>query len=788
MNMSLEGKKRKNLHQLFNPKSIAIVGASNNPGKWGANITRNILIGGFPGEVYPINPKETEIMGLKCYPKLEDLSETPDLIFCCIPSQFVPGLMEQAAALNNHNMVVISSNFSEVGPEGAQLEKKIISIANQHEINFVGPNTMGIISNPAKTYAVWAFDFAPQGPISICSQSGNLGTQLVNWSYREGIGISRYVGSGNEAYLKTEDYLEYFGEDPETKVIALYMEGLDNGRRFLDIASKVAKDKPIVVLKRGTTKSGTAAAKSHTGALSGDAKVYEAAFKQAGITIAENSQDLLDFAKAFSLLPKPKGKKLAIITLGGGWGVVSADAADHAGLELAELSEHCLSAIDKELPEYWSRQNPIDLVGVFNRSAHLKILEAVLAEDNIDSIMILGMILGRKVEFRDILSMIKLRTRVIETRPANFPRYLYDSIRGYMENFGLSKEKILKQLSIRKTLKGDTSKKKSEYTSSKGNFSVGDYKLLRDKYFGKLLMDLQKKYNKPLMTITFYTDLIPDFTSELQMTSYDAPEKGVRALSVLTDYALFLQQREPDNTYDKECQLHPVNTDKIRKEIETRSAFTEAESKKILSDYGIPIPKEIVVSSSDKAIEAANKMGYPVVLKIDSPDIQHKSDIGALAVGIKDEEELRKQYDHIIGNVKKKAPKAKIKGMIVSEMVQGDIEILLGMSTDPQFGPVLAFGLGGIFVEIFKDVSLKVLPITKNECLKMIKEVKSYEILKGARGKAPVNLENLVDIVWSFSRLAWDLKDQIKEMEINPLIIREDRKSAVALDALIIKK
>lgn len=381
----------KDLDNIFKPNSIAMVGASNVPSKWGSFLLVNLLAGGYPREkIYPINPRQKEIHRIPAYPSLSALPLVPDLAIITTPASTVRDVLEECARLGLRHVVVISSNFSEVGPEGAQLEMQLIELAKEHGLVVVGPNTMGIVNAGWKLFAVGAPMQLRPGRISFISQSGNVGANMLGWTMNQGIGFAKFVGSGNEALLQAEDFIEYFGEDEDTGLILAYLEGVDDGRRFMEIVSKTTLEKPVIVLKSGRTEEGSKAAMSHTGSLAGSDQIYDAAFNQSGAIRAETSQDMLDLAKSFERLPLPSGNRMGVLTLGGGWGVLATDALAGAGLKLAELDENVMRVCDELLPPFWSHGNPVDLVGNIYMEVHIAILEAMAASPEIDAIIALG--------------------------------------------------------------------------------------------------------------------------------------------------------------------------------------------------------------------------------------------------------------------------------------------------------------------------------------------------------------------------------------------------------------
>lgn len=381
------------LKPLFHPRTIAVVGASGNFMKWGCIIPKNILNGGFQGKLFLVNKKEKEIFGSPVYPDLKSVPDDIDLALIVTPASVVKNVMQECGEKKVKAAIVITAGFSET-KEGATLEREVAAMAGKYGIRFVGPNTMGIFSASESLCAMMPPVPPKKGNVSFVAQSGNLGTQLLSLGLNRGVGFAKFVSSGNEADLRCEDYIEYFGRDDDTKVVLAYIEGLDDGRKFLEVSRRLTKRKPFIIFKGGRTKAGGKAARSHCGALAGERKIYEGAFKQAGIVQAVAGDEMLDLAKAFSHLPLPRGKRVGILTWGGGWGVVSADACEEAGLEVVALPDSLIKEIDEILPSYWSRGNPIDLVGTLDREAHRKCLELLVTCDEVDCVLALGMLAG----------------------------------------------------------------------------------------------------------------------------------------------------------------------------------------------------------------------------------------------------------------------------------------------------------------------------------------------------------------------------------------------------------
>ena len=406
LGISMLQSKKLQMDALFHPKNVTILGASKNIMKWGTIILANIMSGGYKGQLYPISLTQSHILGIKAYPSIHDLPEPPDMVFICLPAENTPGFVEECGKAKANTVVAIAGGFSEAGAEGARLEEEIRSIVKKYPMNVVGPNTMGVCNPHISLYALMPTVTPRKGAIAFVSQSGNLGTQLMGLGEKEHVGFSKFVSSGNEIVLRLEDYVEYFGEDPETKVILCYIENIKDSKKFMRVTSQVSRKKPIIVFKSGKSEAGSRAAQSHTGALAGSYELYRAMFKQCGIIEAENTIEMLDFANAFSRLPPLKGDRIGIISWGGGWGVITVDKLINAGLKVPPLPKEIVQKIDEYLPPFWSKNNPIDLVGSLDRKGHLKSLE-YLYESGMDGIIVLGIIIGGAFnpEKYDILSV-----------------------------------------------------------------------------------------------------------------------------------------------------------------------------------------------------------------------------------------------------------------------------------------------------------------------------------------------------------------------------------------------
>lgn len=508
--------------KLFNPKSIAIVGASNLPGKWGFMMSMNVIGGGYRGKIFMVNPREKNILGFPCYPSIKEIDDEIGLLVVAIPASKVLSVIEEAVEKGIKNAVVVSSNFSEVGEEGAKLERRLSEVATAGGLSIVGPNTMGIYSASSDLCCMGAPVFPLKGNVGFISQSGNLGIQLMAWGQRRGIGFSRFVGSGNAANTDIVDFLQYLGEDPITKTIILYIEGLKDGRRFLDTACHITHHKPIIALKAGKGSKGQSAVLSHTGSMAGEFKLFQGMMEQTGIIEAETTEELVDLAAAFSSLPVPSGNRVGVMTLGGGWGVAAADAFDREGLEMAKLPQAVIEELDKTLPSFWSRRNPVDIVGNVNRANHFKVLDALASADDVDIVISMGTLLGRnfwvenmlKTTIRPLINMIRYHTR-------RLPLFELSILKGFREALT-----------------------RSTQSNPEGSGGINPNEALqwRDSVFVAHLRELMKTKRKPIITVAVNEGerSASSLMRDSALFTAATPERAVRAAGKLATYSRFL--------------------------------------------------------------------------------------------------------------------------------------------------------------------------------------------------------------------------------------------------------
>jgi len=693
-------------NNFFCPSSVAIIGASREEGKVGNSIVVNMINSGYKGKLFLINPRADKIHNIKCYKSILDTPIDIELAIIVIPSKYVSKVIEQCAEKNTKWAIIISAGFKESGIKGAKMEKRLIEKAKYYGIRILGPNCLGIINSNCPINASFSPNMPKKGVIGFISQSGALGTAILDWARTNKIGLSKFVSLGNKADISENDLLEDWADDDKTKVITVYMEGVKNGKDFLRISSKVSKKKPVVIIKSGNTDAGAKAVSSHTGTLAGSSKAYDAAFKQAGVIRAKTIKDLFNYAIALSNQPLPKGKRVAIITNAGGPGIMATDACEENNITMANLKSETIDKLKEFLPETASFYNPIDVLGDALADRYRKTLEVVIKDKNIDAILIL-------LTPQAITQSLKTAMSIIEV--------------------------------VEKT-----KKKMPVFTSFMGGFEV------------KKGIDLLIRKGIP---------------------NFDIPEEAVYTLKVLMDHNDWISKKiDPIVEFD-------VNEKKVKEIFDIcrndgRLELGEIESREILKAYKIDVPKAELARDVNEAKKIARKIGYPVVLKIVSPVILHKTDVGGIKIGIENEKELEENYDQILWNVKKHMPDAKIRGILVQEMIKSKKETIIGMNRDPQFGPVVMFGLGGIYVEILKDVSFRIAPISRKVAKEMLEEIKTINLLKGTRGEKPSDIESIIEILLRFSQLVTDFPEII-EMDINPLFVKERGEGSIAGDARI---
>lgn len=670
------------MRSFFYPNSVALVGASAKKGSIGNVILNNLK--NFNGKIYAINPNYAEIEGVKCFDSIKSLPEIVDLAVIATPAKTVPGIVEECGEKGIKNVIVISAGFRETGTEGALLEEKVAEIARRHGIRLLGPNCLGIINPEINLNATFSEMMPRRGKIAFLSQSGAFILAVILWAQKAKFGFSKIVSMGNKAVLTEVELLRFFATDEKTDAIMLYVEGIRNGREFMEIARKVAREKPIVVMKAGKTESGAKAASSHTGSLAGSYEIYQTAFEQCGVIVAETVEELFDFS--FALSRFRKAGRVAIVTNSGGPGVMASDAVEIYGLELASFKKETIDRLYRILPPSANFYNPVDILGDADTERFIKALDAVEEDENVGSIVAI-LAPTAQIDYRNAVD------RVLTCKKPVFCCFM-------------------------------------------GLDEFNEERLIENR--------------------------IPNF--------FD-PSRAVRAISAVEKYSKFEFR---DSTIAK-FEVDKKGADKFFENV--RGKFVGVEGMKLLECYGIRVAPFGIAQNAEEALEIADKIGYPVVLKVVSPDIVHKSDIGALKLNVT-REKLKTEFFEMLSRVERLLPNARIEGVMVQKMVSGGREVIIGMKKDPHFGNVLMFGLGGIYVEVFKDVSFKIAPMSREDAYDMIKKVKSYPLLRGVRGEKGVDIDAIAETILRFSQLSMDYP--ILEMEINPLKVFEN--GCVAID------
>lgn len=692
------------LQHFFNPSSVAVVGASQNPEKIGHDILNNIVQYNYGGAVYAINPRAEEILGRKAYPDLTSVPSKIDLAVVAVPPAAVMGVVEQCGKKRIDSVVIITAGFKEIGPEGARLEEELAMQAGELGIRVIGPNCLGIIDTASSLNASFAAGMPLAGHIGFFSQSGALCVAILDWALGENVGFSRFVSLGNKMDISETEIMLSMGEDENTRVILGYLESIEDGPRFMKAARQVCKTKPVIIIKSGTTSAGAKAASSHTGALAGSDYAYRAAFKQSGIIRAESMQSLFGYAMAFANQPLPKGPRLAIITNSGGPGILAADACDRSSLHLSPIRKETADRLREFLPPTASVYNPIDIIGDASHERYEKTLEVVLKDDLIHSLLIL----------------------LTPTAAVNA-------------------EAVAQGIA-----------------------------------------SLAKDSDKPIMTAFMGEKQVKRAREILQghaIPTYDYPEEAVAALDAMLSYRRW--QEKPEREY----RHFKANTRTVREVFASvikqhRHDLIESEAREILKAYRFSLPKGHIARTTKEAVRTALEIGYPVVMKIASPDVLHKSDMGGVRVGLENNAMVEEAFFDITTNIQLRQPGARILGVMVQEMIPLSKEVILGITRDMQFGPMIMFGLGGIYVEVLKDVSFRIAPLSVESADAMIREIRSFPLLRGVRGEAPADIEGIRDALLRLSQMAIDFPEII-EADVNPLLVCPEGQGVVAVDARI---
>lgn len=702
---------RISLDRFFNPRAIAIIGASQDLGTISGQPLKHLNSHGYKGRLYPVNPRYQEVAGVRCYPALADLPETPDLALVLVNAARVADMLEQCGAKGVPYVIIFSSGFSEVGGDGVELQARLADIARRHDIGVIGPNCQGMINIADGVFAgfgsVFNSDYEP-GPVSMVSQSGGFGFSVMNLSSKEGgLGFRQMVTTGNEIGISTTDFLEYFIDDPKTEIIGAYVEGLKDASRLASVGDRaLAAGKPILMWKVGNTEQGQRAAASHTANLGGAMALYRAVFRQKGIIQVDDIQDLVDYGRAFRAKRLPAGNRLAIITISGGAGILMTDEIVSGGMELAQLAPRTLEKLREFVPSFGSLINPVDVTAaIFNDTSLInRTLQTIIDDPNVDMVAMIN------ASLQGELAGKIAREIVAVARCTDKPVFLCWSARD----------------------------------------------VLAEEAYGAL--------------------------DAAALPHYKSPVRCARAMVAVSWYAQAKRRNEAQRGE------HPMVLERPQARARLKGRTTdiaEHEAKRLLADYGIPVTQEALAADGEEAATIAKRIGYPVAVKVQSPDISHKTEAKAVRLNIGDEGELKAACKEVLENARAYKPDARIEGVLVQSMVKGGTEAILGITNDPLFGPAVMFGLGGIFAEVLKDVAFRIAPVTPAIAREMIEEIKGYPVLAGARGRPPADLDALVDAIARLSAMAVDLQGELAELDINPLFVMEKGQGVMAADALI---
>ncbi len=701
----MRGAHKEAMKAFLAPDSVAVIGASRSAGAVGHEVVRNLLKCKYLGKIFPVNPKTNRLLGLRCYPTVLAIKEGVDLGIVAVPAEIVAAVAEEAGEKGLKALIVLSAGFKEIGAEGLERERELLRICNRHGMRLLGPNCLGLINTFTPLNASFASQMPPKGNISFASQSGALCTTVLDWAEREHLGLSNLISLGNMADLDATDFMQMLAEDPNTKVILIYVEGIKEGQRFLKLAPTVSRKKPIIILKSGISSAGAKAAASHTGSIAGSEVAYAAAFRRCGVLKASSIEELFNLGTAFSSQPLPRGQNVAILTNAGGPSILAADACSQYRLNLAWLSTRTVELLRRNLPEASSLFNPVDVLGDALADRYGFALETLLLDDSVESALV-------------------ILTPQAMTQPLETARRL---------------------------------------------------KALKSKF-----------PNKPVLTVFMGGKSIEKavtFLMEAGIPNYPHPEKGISTLAGMVKYGEYLKRRLekfPSLKVDRQVVREVLE----RSKAEHRVSLLSVEAREVAQAYGIAVPPSELAKNRGQAVAAAEKIGYPVAMKVVSPQILHKTDIGGVKLGLSSNREVELAFNDIIRNANLLMPGARVFGVEVQEMVPAGKEVIVGMNRDIQFGPLIMFGLGGIYVNILKDVSFRLAPVSEQAASEIITETKSYALLQGVRGEPPSDINSIIDVILRVSQLSMDFKE-ISEIDINPLFVYERGKGSLALDVKI---
>ncbi|MFC1978890.1 bifunctional acetate--CoA ligase family protein/GNAT family N-acetyltransferase [Chloroflexota bacterium] len=698
----------------FEPKSVALIGATDRKGSVGRVTLKNLLASGEARRVYPVNPGHETVLGdIKCYSSVDILPEVPDLAVVVVPAEHVAASVEECGKVGIKSMIIITAGFKEIGLEGRKREEKVLNLAAKYDIRIMGPNCMGIIRPKTNLNTTFIRRMPKQGNIAFLSQSGALGAGILDWVISKNIGLSTFVSVGSMADVDFGDLIDFFGEDAYTRSIIIYTESIGSAKKFMSAARGFSRTKPIIVLKPGKFEESIKAALSHTGAMVGVDRYYDSLFGRAGVVRVEEIKDLFNCASILNTAQLPKGPNLAIVSNGGGPAMLATDSLVSRGGKLARLSRETITLLSEFLPKAWSRANPVDILDDADLARFEKSVETVIRDKGVNGVLIIYTPQG-------------------------------DAVPAELAN---------------------------------------------------VVIEQSKKVRKPILVVLMGDRGVAEARNllyENNVPIYGFPEEAIKSYIYMYQYANSLEtlyEMPEESLLDVDAPKNHLKTLIHKAQRDGRSILDEEDSRKFLRSYGIPVMGDgntpSIAHSAENAVNIASRMGYPVVLKISSPDIIHRSDVGGVIPNVHSDKEVEQAFEQVQENVKQNMPEARVAGVSIHKMVKDyDYELIVGSKKSPIFGPVIMFGRGGIEAEFFKDFAVELPPLNQVLARKLIKKTKVYELLRnGFRFKPPVDLKILEEILVRFSNLIIDFPE-IKEIDINPLVVKGNK--AIALDEKII--
>jgi acetate---CoA ligase (ADP-forming) len=699
-----ERRERSSIAPLFRPRTIAVIGASRRADSIGHEIVHNLVTDGFSGAVFPVNSKASSVCSIRAYPSVADLPDALDVAVIAVPKERVIDIAEECGTVGTKGLIVISAGFREVGPGGAALEQELVAVVRRHGMRMVGPNCMGIVNaDPAVSMnATFVNAMPPFGHAGFVSQSGALGMSVLDYAREYGIGISQFISVGNKPDVSGNDVLMQWEHDPTVDVILMYVENFGNPTRFLEIAGRITKTKPIIAVKSGRSKAGARAASSHTGALAANDSAVDALLTQAGVLRASTIEELFDMALAFEVRSPPRSRRTAVLTNAGGPGILAADAMEACGLDLAELSPATVDTLRPLFPAEASIRNPLDMIASATPDGYRAALTALLADPRIDAVVPI-----------------------------------------FVPPFGVRQEDV-----------------------------------------AEAIVGAARTSDKPVLAVLMGRAGLPHGRAELKrahIPTYIFPESAARALLTLNRHVEWAGRPPAARARPDDIDRDAARAVLDRAVADGRTQLSQTESLAVLRAYGIPTVRGTLAASADEAIHAADVIGYPVALKIVSPDVVHKTEVGGVRVGLGSARDVRAAYDEMRERVARAMPRARVDGVLVQEVATGGCETIVGMTRD-SFGPLVMFGLGGVLVEALHDVVFRIAPLGDADARAMMSSIRGATLLDGARGAPPIDRDAVASVIQRISELAIDFPG-ITELDVNPLLARPN--GVVALDARV---